>query len=751
MRTRREIETAFASRDVLDQVDSFYLVGIGGAGMSGIARMLAQRGHRVRGTDSSLSPAVQGLRSEGIEVVVGHTGDFIEPGDAVVLTDAIDLNSSPEVSAAQSLGCPLFRRSQALGWLLKDKRLVAVTGSHGKTTTTGMTGSGLRAAGLDPTIVVGADVPEFGGPVVEGRSEWAVIEACEAYDSLRDFDPEIIVLTNLEMDHVDFHGDWEGLKSSVLAFVRRARVLLYCEEDPGAREIAAEAGEAARPYSLGDARSRVPGRHNQLNAQAALEVAREVGADPTLAGAAIATFTGAERRLQRLGQARGVTVYDDYAHHPTEIVASIEALRPEASKGRLIVVFQPHLYSRTQPLVEEFAQALSLADVVVLTDIYPARETPVPGVSSLRIVESASAPCHYVPQRRLLPRFVAGVVRQGDLVVGMGAGDISEFAPEFLLELAREGLRVAVVCGGDSAEREVSIHSGLAVESALRAKGHEVFRIDVSELLLGGRDLGRLVGPSRPDVCFLAVHGTNAEDGAVQGLLELLHVAYTGSGIGASALAMDKDKAKSAFRAASIPVPQGFLVWSPDDLKDDVMERLGSQGWVVKPNAQGSTVGLSFVERSGDLTNAVESALRYGTGALVEEWVRGTEVSVPVLGDRALPVVEIVPSSGTYDFASKYTPGATEEVCPARISPEETAKCQEYALRAHRALGCEGCTRTDMIVAPGRIVVLETNTLPGMTPTSLVPRSALAAGMSFEDLCEWMVQDAARKAPKATA
>jgi D-alanine--D-alanine ligase len=751
MRTRREIETAFAPRDALDQAESFFLVGIGGAGMSGIARMLARRGRRVRGTDSSLSPVVQGLRAEGIEVIVGHTGDFIEPGDAVVLTDAIDLDASPEVSTARSLGCPLFRRSQALGWMLKHKRLVAVTGSHGKTTTTGMAGSGLRAAGLDPTIVVGADVPEFGGPVVEGDGDWAVIEACEAYDSLRDFDPEIVVLTNLEMDHVDFHGDWAGLKSSVLAFVRRARLLLYCEEDPGAREVASEAGSMARPYSLGEARSRIPGRHNQLNAQAAAEVAREVGADTRIALEAIASFTGAERRLQRLGLERGVTVYDDYAHHPTEIAATLEALRPEAAEGRLVVVFQPHLYSRTQPLVGEFARALSRADVVVLTDIYPARESPIPGVSSLRIVESVTAPCHYVPQRRLLPRFVAGMVRPGDLVVGMGAGDISEFAPEFLQELQREGLRVAVVFGGDSAEREVSIHSGLAVEAALRAKGHDVFRIDVSDLLLGGRDLARLVGPSRPDVCFLAVHGTNAEDGAVQGLLDLLHLTYTGSGIGASALAMDKAKAKSLFRAASIPVPEGLLVWGPDDLNDEAMGQLGSQGWVVKPNAQGSTVGLSFVERSGDLTKAVEAALRYGTGALVEEWVKGTEVSVPVLGDRALPVVEIVPASGTYDFASKYTPGATEEVCPARISPEEAALCQEYALRAHRALECEGCTRTDMIVSPGRIVVLETNTLPGMTPTSLVPRSALAAGMSFEDLCEWMVQDAARKAPKATA
>jgi D-alanine--D-alanine ligase len=751
MRTRREIETAFAPREALDRASSFLLVGIGGAGMSGVALMLARRGFRVKGSDAAPSAALESLVSAGVEVHVGHSGDFVGPDDALVLSDAIGLEDCPEVAAARALGRPLFRRSQALGWMLKDKRLIAVTGSHGKTTTTGMIGRGLREAGLDPTVVVGADVPEFGGPVVEGSGEWAVVEACEAYDSLRDFDPEVVVLTNLELDHVDFHGDWDGLRRSVLAFVRRARLLIYCGEDGGARQIAEEAGIPSRPFALGDARSAMPGRHNALNAQAALEAARAAGADLERAKEGIARFQGAERRLQYLGSHGGIAVYDDYAHHPTEIVASIEALRGLCTDGRLVVVFQPHLYSRTAPLVKEFAHALSLADEVVVTDIYPAREAPLPGVSSLRIVECCEVPCHYVPQRRLLPRRVAELARSGDTVVGMGAGNISEFGPEFLQELRRERARVAVVCGGDSAEREVSLLSGLAVEAALRAKGFDAFRIDVSDLLLSGRGLERLVGPGRPEVCFLAVHGTNAEDGAVQGLLELLHLPYTGSGIAASALAMDKERAKAVLRASGVPVPEGILVRSLEDLQD-LRERLpGSGGWVVKPNSQGSTVGLSFVEDPGRLGQAVSAALRYGGGALVEEWVRGVEVSVPVLGDEPLPVVEIVPAGGRYDFASKYTPGATEEVCPARLSEEQTALCQEYALRAHRALGCEGCSRTDMIVADGRTVVLETNTLPGLTQTSLVPRSALAAGMTFEELCERMVLDAAKKVPKATA
>jgi len=817
--------------------------------MSGIARMLKHRGFEVKGTDSTPSFVVESLRAEGIEVWIGHSGEHVSAGDAIVLTDAIDLESSPEVAAARTLGCDLFRRSQALGWLLEGKKTIAVTGTHGKTTTTGMIGAGMRAAGLDPTIVVGAEVPEFGGAIVEGTSEWAVIEACEAYDSLRDFDPHIIVLTNLELDHVDFHGDWESLKLSVLSFVEKldchpfGGTLLYCADDQGSREIGNEVQGPGhcfevRFYSLEDYTDHppfdipnlvMPGRHNALNAQGALLAVIEAGGDPSVAAKAISNYRGAERRLQVLFEG-DVTVIDDYAHHPTEIVASLQAVRerwprskgfqpmsPQGhlaptpdfdqdgrtthgleahesdgtdqdgrvthgleahatdgtdqdgrtthgleahATGRLVVVYQPHLYSRTAPLIKEFAAALSLADIVVLTDIYPAREDPIPGVSSFRIAELVTKPCLYVPQRHLLPRKVAEIVQPGDVVVGMGAGNIGEFAPAFVEELRRHSLpgslrpgslsmkgegwsrlKVAVLHAGDSAEREVSILSGREVCCALNCKGHDAYLFDASEALLSTGDLTKLIGADRPDVCFLAVHGTNAEDGAIQGLLELLHLPYTGSGIQASAIAMDKEVAKQLLARAGLPVPAGVLLRFPH-LQ---FPPQSATGWVVKPNSQGSTVGLTFVESENELEKAIVKAFQFGDEVLVEEWLRGVEISVPVLGDKALPAVEIVPQSGTYDFESKYTLGATTEICPARISEEQTRAAQDQAMRAHQALGCKGCTRTDMIVLDDRIVCLEVNTLPGMTATSLVPNSAKTAGINFEDLCDWMVRNALEK------
>ncbi|HEY0867423.1 MAG TPA: D-alanine--D-alanine ligase, partial [Fimbriimonas sp.] len=379
--------------------------------------------------------------------------------------------------------------------------------------------------------------------------------------------------------------------------------------------------------------------------------------------------------------------------------------------------------------------------VVVLTDIYPAREDPIPGVSSARIAERIDKPAHYIPSRHLLPMEVRKLAKPGDVVVGMGAGNISDFGPALVKELTKDraNLKVAVCYGGDSAEREVSILSGRAIHGALQRLGYESFMVDVAEVLLKKGDVGTFTGPDRPDVAFLAVHGTNAEDGAIQGFFELLHIPYTGSGIQSSALAMDKAMTKRILEAAGVTMPRGVLLSSPDQAVPLAAPL------IVKPNAQGSTVGLSFVETDDQLAKALERAFLYDESVLVEEWVQGMEISTPVLNDEALLPVEIAPISGRYDFESKYTPGATEEIVPARLPEGTLEKARELALRAHRALGCAGATRTDAIVRDGEIYVLEVNTLPGMTGTSLLPNSAKAMGISFEELCRRLVEDALRR------
>ncbi len=754
MRLESEVADWFPQTQPFPKQGRVHFVGIGGAGMSSLARILLRRGFEVSGSDLAASKVLNDLSEMGAYVQVGHSESAVEGASAVVVSDAVPLDHNPETVSARSRDIPMFRRSQALRWVLQGFDVLAVTGSHGKSTTTAILSQVLIEAGLDPLCIVGADVQGFEGNVRFGSGRYAVVEACEAYDGFHDIEPHCVVITNLEPEHLDHHKTWETLKKSVGRFATSAQgtpKFTYCANDPGCRELADETPGGV-PYGLdipgspfsyangclivdgAPRRLKLIGRHNAENAVAALQVAEWIGIKPNVALNAVLNAVGCRRRLERIAEVDEVRIYDDYAHHPAEIRASLAALR-EAESGPLTIVYQPHLYTRTRDFLDEFAHALSDADRVVLTDIYPARESPIPGVSSAVIaerLEQLGCDTHYVSSRFLLPRFVADLARPGDVIVGMGAGNIDAFAPDLVEEIHRKGgrLRVGVFGGGESAEREVSLLSAANVSEALRRRGYQVAEFDPTELLLDDRTTGPLVGLDRPDIVFIALHGTGGEDGNVQGLLETLHLPYTGAGVAASALAMDKQATKRILAAAGIPVPEGVLLRRGDPIPDFPLP------CVVKPNAQGSTVGLGFASSAGELAAAVEVAFRYDHAVLIEQLIEGIEISIPVLGDQALPAVEIRPRDGKYDFVSKYTPGATEEIAPARISRQMSDAAAELAIRCHNTLGCLDVSRTDMIVTDDRIVVLEVNTVPGMTATSLVPKSAEAAGISFDDLCE---------------
>jgi len=353
-------------------------------------------------------------------------------------------------------------------------------------------------------------------------------------------------------------------------------------------------------------------------------------------------------------------------------------------------------------------------------------------------------------------------------------------------------IRVAVLMGGKSAEREVSLSTGRQVLAALDPARYEAFPVDTAYLgrpaltgagaALGGAPESRpealvpqadpfaalpapleapLTGRNRPDVALICLHGKFGEDGTIQGMLDLLEIPYTGSGVLASALAMDKTMTKKVLALEGIPVPGGTTVRGRREadayLADFRAGRAPVQlPLVVKPSRQGSTIGLSIVRDPADLACALDTALHFDREVLIEEYVEGMEITAPVLGNedlQALPLIEIVPASGFYDYEAKYTPGATDEICPARLPPDVTRAAQELAVRAHRALGCRGVSRTDMMVGKdGKdgIRVLEVNTIPGMTPTSLLPRSAEAAGIPFARLVERLLELALEGCPGET-
>lgn len=443
-----------------------HLIGIGGAGMSAIAKVLLERGTQVSGSDLKPSRTATVLQAMGAVVSLGHDASHIEGATVVIRSSAIP-DENVELRAALQAGIPVLSRGEALASILEDRRSVVVAGTHGKTTTTSMIVSIVAAAGLDPTYLVGGGLNDAGTNARAGSGDIAIAESDESDGSFLLLAPTIAVITNVEMDHVDHWGTFDELTSAFTRFMeatdpggalivpagreleRTARSLdtpVVTFGDGGdfsAVEIANE--QQATSFTLKTASGEAPvllqalGAHNISNALAAAAAAASVGVTLTDIAAGLGTFTGVERRFDVLGSSGGVTVIDDYAHHPTEVAATLSAARTGPWE-RVVAVFQPHRYSRTAALHEAFGDSFSDADHIVVTDVYGAGEDPVPGVSGKLISDSIceSLPGRsvaYVPHRAEVLPYLRGVARGGDVVITLGAGDVNSIGEELLKDL----------------------------------------------------------------------------------------------------------------------------------------------------------------------------------------------------------------------------------------------------------------------------------------------------------------------------
>jgi UDP-N-acetylmuramate--alanine ligase len=457
-----------APRDLdLSSPRRVHVVGIGGAGMSAIATVLARMGHRVTGSDLKESRGLERLRLLGVRADVGHRAENVPPDvDAVVVSTAIP-DSNAEVRTAAERGLPVLRRADALRALVSTRRTVAVAGSHGKTTSSSMLALILRAAGWRPSFIIGGDLNEVGTNAAYDDGEWLVVEADESDGTFLELAPEAGIVTNIEPDHLDHYGGFAGLTAAFEEFfagIPGARVV--CADDPIARRLtAAHPGAVTYGFDenatyrivsyegdrggsrfavhrdgreLGTIDLPVPGRHNAANATGATALARELGAPFEAAVDAMRGFGGVARRFQFRGEIDGVTLVDDYAHIPGEIAAMIEAAR-EGGWGRVIVVFQPHRYTRTARLWRDFAEAFTGADQVVLTDVYAANESPQPGVSGRLILGAVldahpALPVVYLPRRADVVQHALRLARPGDVVLTLGAGDLTTVPDEWLMQ-----------------------------------------------------------------------------------------------------------------------------------------------------------------------------------------------------------------------------------------------------------------------------------------------------------------------------
>lgn len=440
----------------LGRVRRLHLIGIGGAGMRNIAKLFLARGIAVSGSDLKDSKGLRDLEALGAVVWVGHAAEQLGAPDAVVVSSAIH-PSNPELVEARERGLPVWARAQALAALAGDARAIAVAGTHGKTTTTSMIGLVLERAGMDPTYLVGGEPNESGSGARSGSGDLFVAEADESDGSFLLLRSEIGIVTNIEVDHVDFYrGGRDEIEAAFASFAERCRHVIACADDPGAvralRDSSAEvtwygtapdadvrvevrslAPRAARGTVTIDGRSLdvdlgVDGAHMLLNAAATIAASHLVGVAPDVAAEALSTFTGVHRRFEHRGSARGADFFDDYGHVPTELAVTLDVAR-RTEPGRLIAVFQPHRYSRTQALWRELGASLVEADVIVVTDVYGAAQDPIPGVTGKLVVGGIALAdptkrVVYLPHRADVVRFLDLEVREGDLVLTMGCGDV---------------------------------------------------------------------------------------------------------------------------------------------------------------------------------------------------------------------------------------------------------------------------------------------------------------------------------------
>jgi UDP-N-acetylmuramate--alanine ligase len=457
---------------VPDELGTVHFVGIGGSGMSGIARLFLEAGHPVTGSDVRESSNVLALRELGAKVSIGHDAANVGDADTLVVTGAL-WQDNPEYVLALQRGIPVLHRAQALAWLIRKHRLVAVAGAHGKTTSTGMIVTGLLGLGQDPSFVNGGVIESLGVSSGSGSDDLFVVEADESDGSFLLYQTAVALITNVDPDHLDHYGSLEAFQAAFVEFAANAsELVVISSDDPGAVSVTAALREAAgdrRVITFGEdaaadvrvhsvetsgpvsfsvnwegqdyaARLAVPGRHNAINAAGAFAVLVGIGNDPAASLSAISAFGGTERRFELHGTVGGVSVYDDYAHHPTEVAAALSAARTVVGSGRIIAVHQPHLYSRTRLFAREFADTLEkYADETIVLDVYGAREDPEPGVTGAIVADKFADPSHvaFVPDWQDAADYLATIAREGDFVVTLGCGDVYRIVPQLLESLTK--------------------------------------------------------------------------------------------------------------------------------------------------------------------------------------------------------------------------------------------------------------------------------------------------------------------------
>ena len=756
----------------------YHFIGLGGIGLSALARVLMQRGARVQGSDSADSSLLSEICHEGAQVYVGHRASQVHGSTHVVYSTSV-LEDNEEMREAKRLKLPLLHRSELLSQLGAGKQSLCVTGTHGKTTTSSLLAWTLAKASCDPTFALGGIVLEWNTNGKAGAGKFFVAELDESDGSFLKAAPFGAIVTNLDEDHMDY---WQSLQRLEEAFgqfaqkIQDTNLLFWCADDPrlaknfenrgisygfsqtAALKISAfEEGEGKLFFDCAFQGKYYPsievslsGSHNALNSAAVFGLGIQLGIEEQFLRSGLKTFPGVKRRMEFKGEERKVQVFDDYGHHPVEIKATLAALRTRAKERRLVVVFQPHRYTRLLHLFFAFAESFDRADCLILTDVYGAGEAPIEGCFAKNLFEFMQKRWGnkmHLASRPHLEETVLSILQPLDTLLTLGAGDITLLGPVILQKwaLAQKKMRVAVLFGGDSSEREVSCMSAQNLLKGLDSSVYDVISFSLSKEGFSYAGLQDLMA------CAVAIpvfHGPRGEDGMIQGFLETLRIPYAGCDYGSSALCMHKGWTKRVAQSYGIPtapfleIKREKFQKAPEKILAEIESLFSYPVW-IKPIHLGSSIGVGRAEGRDDVSAKAEVAFALDDSILVEKHIEGRQIEFGLLGHdfiRVGPPCEILSGGAFVDYASKYGAQAMPYAIPARLSEAERGVGIELAKKVYEVLGCQGLARVDFFIdARGCFWLNEVNPFPGLTDTSAFPKLWENDRVSMGEMCDALI------------
>lgn len=786
----------------------YHFVGIGGIGMSGLARLLLQNGKVVSGSDISTSEMISDLQSLGASISIGHDPKNVPEGASLVVSSSVS-EKNQELCFARNACYPVLHRSDLLHLLMCQTKSLLIAGTHGKTTTTSLLAAvflraGLKKTAYDPSYAIGGVLKETGLNASYGRGEYFIAEADESDGTFLKYSPYGAIITNVDDDHMDYYGNQEALCSAMKNFaskVAHKEFLFHCNDDENLRRCELEGvsygflphadlqglnfrhkGESIlfdvsfEGHLYRDLEVNLKGKHNALNALAVFGLAIKVGISEDAVREAFSQFKGVKRRVEVVGESQGVRIIDDYAHHPTEVDVTLKGLKAAHPNRRLIALFQPHRYSRVKNCLEEFGSCFDFADEVIVTDIYSAGETPIDGVHAEDIVKEASRrssiSIRYIPKEDLVD-WVARFLSPFDVVVTLGAGDITREGRKILKKLVEHPLKpikCALIFGGSSPEHDISLLSAQNVAKGLDPKLYAVshFYISKSGYWTEGKEAFEVLESQkskeikadkilssevvdalqRSEIAFPMLHGSNGEDGTIQGMFDMFFLPYVGCDHQASAVTMDKVLTKKLAESSGLAVApyvdfsRHLWLYEKERMWGEIESKLKFPLY-VKPVHLGSTVGVKRVEAKEDLFLAIDDAFLYDRHVLVETTIKGRELEFSLFGNgflRAFPPGEIMNQGAIYDYAAKYGEAPFQTASIADLDAATTQRGIDFAVRAYQSVGCDGYARVDCFLdEAGHFILNEINSIPGFTAHSLFPKMCEAHGVKLPDLLNELI------------